>query len=144
MRTTLLIALGLCGCTAEAGGLPEQEWRYAQAHADCAPWDGAATSIELSDTPIGEPRSVPYLHILVYRGMADNKGRSELKGMESGSLSATWCTAEDACVSADAGWVDLDPKDESLEGKYNLHLPDGRTISGKFTAPIVAMRVLCG
>jgi hypothetical protein len=144
MRALMLIALGLSGCAAEAGGVPEQEWRYAVAHADCAPWDGAATTIELSDSPSGQPMTAPYLHISVYRGISDNAGRAVLDGMQSGSLSATMCTAEGACVSVDSGWVDLAPKESTLAGQYSLHLSDGRTISGKFTAPIISMRVLCG
>lgn len=144
MRTMMLIALGLSGCAAEAGGAPEREWRYAVAHADCAPWDGAATTIELSDTPSGQPMTMPYLHISVYRGISDHSGRAVLDGMQSGSLSATMCPAEGACVSGDSGWVDLAPKESTLEGRYRLHLSDGRTITGRFAAPIVSLRVLCG
>lgn len=144
MRALMLIALGLGGCAAEAGGAPEQEWRYAVAHADCAPWDGAATTIELSQSPSGQPMTGPYLHISVYRGISDNAGRSVLDGMQSGSLSATLCTAEGACVSAVSGWVDLAPKESTLSGQYNLKLSDGRTISSRFIAPVTSMRVLCG
>lgn len=143
-RTLLLITLGLGGCSAEAEGLPEQSWRFAQAHADCAPWDGAATTIELSDSPIGQQMTAPWLHISVYRGIGSNAGRSEIKGMESGGMSATWCTTADDCTSADQGWADLTPNAGTLDGQYQLHFPDGRAVSGKFTAQVVALRIMCG
>lgn len=144
MRALMLIALGLGGCASETGGVPEQEWPYAVAHADCAPWDGAATTIELSNSPNGAPRVGPWLHLSVYRGIGDNAGRAILDGMQTGSLSATLCVTESDCVSAQSGWVDLAPQGDSLAGQYNLHLSDGRTIAGKFLAPVTSMRVLCG
>ena len=144
MRAIVVLALGLGGCAAEVGGTPGQEWRYAQAHADCAPWDGAATTITLGDSPIGEAQAGPYLVISVYRSLSEVGGTTRVDGQQSQVMSARLCPADGPCVPADDGSVDLTPGDSSIRGRYSLRLTDGRMLTGSFAARIVALRVLCG
>jgi len=144
MRATLALALGLGGCAAGAAGAPGREWPYAEAHADCAPWDGAATTITLSETPIGETQTGPYLVISVYRSLSEVGGITRADGAQANSMSARLCPGDGPCVLADEGSVDLTPGDATLRGRYTLRLTDGRALTGSFTAPIKALRILCG
>lgn len=144
MRPLLLLVLGLGGCAAEAGGTPGQEWRYAEAHADCAPWDGAATTITLSDTPIGPEPSGPYLVISVYRSPEEVGGTTRIDGQLEHGMSARLCPADGDCVPAQDGAVTLTTTDSGVDGRYTLRLSDGRRLTGSFGARMIALRVLCG
>jgi hypothetical protein len=144
MRAVLVLAIGLGGCAAGAGGAPGQEWGYAEAHADCAPWDGAATTITLSDAPVGENPTGPYLVISVYRALREAGGTTRIDSQQGQGMSAQLCPADGSCILADEGSVDLTPADSSIRGRYTFRLTDGRRVTGSFTARVVAFRVLCG
>jgi hypothetical protein len=144
MRTLLAITLGLGGCAAGAAGTPGKEWPYAEAHADCAPWDGAATAIVLSETPIGGALTAPYLAISVYRSLSDVGGTTRVEGEHAHSMSARMCPGDGPCIPADGGSVELTPANGTIRGRYTLRLTDGRMLTGSFAAPVKALRVLCG
>jgi hypothetical protein len=144
MRTMLALALGLGGCAAGAGGTPEREWPFADAHADCAPWDGAATTILLSEAPVSDSLSGPYLSLSVYRSMSEVGGRTRVDGEQANGMAARLCPGDGPCVPADDGWVDLTAGDSSIIGRYQLRLTDGRSLAGHFSARIRNRRVLCG
>jgi translocator protein len=118
------------------------------AAADCAPWDGAATSIYLSDSPAGAqlPPEAPYLQLVIYRGGGDLAGRRVTLGhQEDGSGIAVHCRAGGACSTADDGTVEFGPPDASgaLTGAYHLVFADG-PVSGVFHAVWSPRTALCG
>jgi len=144
IRSLLLVVLGLGGCSAQAGDVPGQEWRYAETHADCAPWDGAATTITLSDAPIGSTPTDFYLVLSVYRSPSDVDGTTRIDGRQAEGMSARLCPAVGDCVPAQEGSVTLTTTDSGIGGRYALRLSDGRRLTGSFRARMVAFRVLCG
>jgi len=144
MRTILALALGLGGCAAGAGGIPEREWPFAEAHADCAPWDGAATTILLSEAPLSDSLSGPYLSISVYRSVTAVGGRTRVEGAHDNSMAARLCPGDGPCTPADDGWVDLTAGDSGIIGRYQLRFTDGASLTGSFSARIRNQRVLCG
>jgi hypothetical protein len=144
MRNFLWLALGLGGCAAGADGPSARTWAYAEAQPDCAPWDGAATTIQLSDAPIGDSLSRPWVRLSIYRSVSGIDGRTRLEGSKPGSMWVESCPEDGACLSADEGWVDLRTEQGSLRGTYHLRLSDGRSESGSFVAVIRERQILCG
>jgi hypothetical protein len=147
MRSSLLFAglLSLGACAAEAGEDPGKTWKFAQAHADCAPWDGAATSILLSDSAVAPTVAPPYLRISAWIPLPSAEVRADVETSGSGGMSASLCDMGERCVNADRGWVRLTPRDGKIEGHYEIHLADGRMLTGSFTANLATEpRMLCG
>ena len=144
MRNLLLLALGLGGCAAGADGTPARVWTYADAQPDCAPWDGAATTIQLSDSPIGDSLSRPYVRLSIYRSLSGIDGQTRMDGSKPGSMWAEFCAQDGACTPADEGWVDLTTESGKVRGAYQLQLSDGRSESGSFVAVIRDRQNLCG
>ena len=137
--------LGLGGCAAGAGDDPGRTWRYAEARPDCAPWDGAATSVLLSDSALAPEARPPYLRITAYVPLPTGEVRADMETSGTGGLAAGWCERVDSCVWADRGWVRLSPRNGTIEGRYQLHLSDGQTLTGSFNAPVkTEPPVLCG
>lgn len=127
---------------------PPVEWSHAVAFSDCAPWDGAATSVVLSLAPEtqGEtPR--PYLSLAVYHELDTVAGaRWPVGGMKPDTAQPAWCPAVGDCVMATAGWVEFAPRagDGPLSGRYDLTLADGRRVTGRFAAVVSPRQFLCG
>lgn len=115
--------------------------------ADCAPWDGAATSLFLSDRGVdGLPPLPPYLQVIVYTGGDQLPGTTVRLGEDrAGSGLAVRCESSAACATADAGTVEFAPvtDDSTLTGAYRLAFPDG-TISRAFRARWIRRVALCG
>ncbi len=140
--------LALLACNGPAGGEPAETWRYAVARADCAPWDGAAASVYLTDTPADSagPIAAPLLRLSVYHEMAGVRGRRWHLG-ETGpdGAVAVYCDAGEACVSANAGWIEFSRGGQgTLAGQYEVTFPDGTRRAGRFAAPVQDILVLCG
>ena len=146
MRSLLLVSLlSLGGCAAEAGEDPGKVWKYAEARPDCAPWDGAATTVLLSDAVITPDPARPYLRISAWVGLPAQEIRADVETSGSGGMSAGWCESGDSCTYADRGWVRLRPAGGKLNGEYQLHLPDGRALAGSFSATVIPQpQLLCG
>ncbi len=144
MLATLILSIGACGPGTDGPQEPGKTWRYAVAHDDCAPWDGAAVGIELSDADTNPVRP-PYLRISAYVGMPTEKVRAEIGVNGAGGMGAGLCEPDKECVNADAGWVELVPANNQLGGRYDLTLHDGRRLTGSFVAKFLSVRqVLCG
>lgn len=115
--------------------------------ADCAPWDGSATSIFLSDAP-GErlPPPLPYLQLIVYEpGARLSTRRIELGRMEDGSGIAVRCQAGGGCATSNRGTVEFDAPgpDRSLAGAYRIIFA-GDTVAGTFRARWSPRAAICG
>ena len=118
------------------------------AAADCAPWDGSATSLYLSDGPGADslPVSAPFLHIALYDTPERLSGRLITLGRsEAGSGIAVWCQSESACAQATSGTVEFDrfTPGAELTGSYLLVFPDAR-VTAVFRARWYSRRALCG
>lgn len=118
------------------------------AAADCAPWDGAATSIYLSDaTDSGRiPPPPPYLQLIIYQPAArlvDH--RVEFGRMEDGSGIAVRCQAGGGCATSNRGSVEFGAagEDGALLGSYTIDF-SGDTVAGTFRARWVQRAAICG
>jgi benzodiazapine receptor len=115
--------------------------------ADCAPWDGSATSIFLSDAP-GErlPPPLPYLQVIIYEpGPRLFTRRIDLGRMEDGSGIALRCQTGGGCATSNRGTVEFDAPgpDGSLAGAYRIIFA-GDTVAGTFRARWSPRTAICG
>jgi tryptophan-rich sensory protein len=118
------------------------------AAADCAPWDGSATSFYLTNDASADslPVTAPFLHIAVYDTPERLGGRTVTLGRsEAGSGIAVWCQTESSCAQATSGTVEFDrfTPGAELTGSYLIAFPDGR-VTAAFRAAWYARRALCG
>jgi hypothetical protein len=146
MRALAAIVI-LGACSAPVSSAPATEWTRAWAVADCAPWDGSATSIIMTDAPDDSPPPFPQLRISVYHDLQSVAGARWPVGASAPDGGAgVYCPAGGACVSATGGWVDFEPAADggTLRGRYELTMPDGRRWNGSFVAPVRQMKVMCG
>lgn len=146
-RLVLILALLACD-GGPAGEDSNESWAYAVARPDCAPWDGAATSVYLTAEPAdsGFATPTPSLTLGVYHHLDGVRGARWLLG-DSGpdAAVAMFCSAESACVSATSGWIEFTPgRGGPLSGQYNVTFPDGSRRAGHFSAPVQDIAVLCG
>lgn len=114
------------------------------AAADCAPWDGAATSIYLSRS--ADPSSPPELQLVVYLSVEGLPGRRiELGRQEAGSGIALHCESPSACTTSSAGIVEFSSPAEAgvLAGAYRVEFDDG-VVAGTFRATWSKRVALCG
>ncbi len=115
--------------------------------ADCAPWDGSATSIFLSDSPDERlPPPLPYLQLIIYEpGSRLSARRIELGRMEAGSGISVRCLSGGECATTNRGWVAFEATDPdgALLGSYQLHFASD-TVSGAFRARWSTRAAICG
>jgi hypothetical protein len=114
------------------------------AAADCAPWDGAATSIYLSR--LDHPSGSPELQLVVYLAGEGLPGRRvQLGRPEAGSGIALHCESSSSCTTSSAGEIEFaSPAEEGvLTGVYRVEFDDG-AVSGTFRATWSRRVALCG
>jgi hypothetical protein len=114
------------------------------AAADCAPWDGAATSIYLSSS--ADPSAPPELQLVVYLGGEGLPGRRvELGRQEAGSGIALRCDSPSSCTTSSAGVIEFALSAEAgvLAGAYRVEF-DERAVAGTFRATWSRRVALCG
>ncbi|HOX20208.1 MAG TPA: tryptophan-rich sensory protein [Gemmatimonadales bacterium] len=114
------------------------------AAADCAPWDGAATSIYLSTS--ADPSGPPQLQLVVYLSGEGLPGRRiELGRQEAGSGIALHCESASSCTTSSAGVIEFaSPAEEGiLAGAYRVEFDDG-VVAGTFRATWSRRVALCG
>ncbi len=146
MKALLLIVV-IGACTASAGSAPSTEWQRAWATADCAPWDGAATSIYMTDAPEDSLAAYPVLRISVYHDLRSVSGSRWVIGESTPDGAAgVLCGPGTSCTSATGGWVEFEGATAGgpLRGRYELRMPDGRRMAGGFAAPVHQTAVMCG
>ncbi len=118
------------------------------AAADCAPWDGSATSIYLSESPeLGVlPPPPPYLQMIIYEPGSQLSARAITLGrLEGGSGIAVRCQVGGGCATSNRGTVTFNDPDEdgSLLGSYQLTFASD-TIAGTFRARWSMRAAICG
>ena len=151
-RPAIALILVLAAC-APGRGIPIDP-RPAFAHASCAPWDGGAVRIVLSqetDT-LRVLRGPPAagLELGAYTGIANAVGHefrvdAEGRSGDGRTGGAVRCERGE-CVSANSGVIRLEARraDSILIGSYAVGFPDGTRQQGRFAARWLAARPLCG
>jgi hypothetical protein len=139
--------MGALACTA----LPtDTGFPLAYLHDDCAPWDGAALTLVLSQHEIDSRLAVGYpnLRITSYRPPSSLAGGSfSWEGDAQSDGYATLCDSADSCASATRVSVDFDRAQGSGEvvtGQVRVELEDGRIVAGPFSARRLEYPMLCG
>ena len=143
----------LCGtlaaCATGGEGPPPvvEEWDHAVAMADCAPWDGPATTVYLTKVPYSDEMPTPYLRLALYHGINEVAGQRWAVGAghEQDGLPSL-CPAAGACVNARSGWIAFEDRtaEAPLEGSYDLTFENGQRLAGSFVAPVLERLALCG
>ena len=141
----LFAFVGACsgnGLTAPPPGL-----RHAVATPFCAPNDGPAVALYLSDAATTSlPPSVPYLRVGVWQPLAALSGETWSVAPDDGEGGA-WLHSEPATFEiASGGTVSVRSvtADGDVIGTLDIIFPDRRRIKGDFTAKWIAGRPICG
>ena len=149
-----LTSLGLRLTTHALGQQAPPARQPAYAHASCAPWDGMAVRIVVSDERDtirvlhNAPR--PGLELAAYTHLNRALGRELRVGAEArsdDSSGGAWrCDARGNCSAATGGIIQLErmTSDSTLVGSYALTFPDGEFLRGRFAAHWLVDRPLCG
>lgn len=140
------LALVLLACdSGSAGAGPAEPWAYAVAEPSCAPWDGAATAVVLSTSPLDSLNTPPHLSLLLYQGPEAARGhRFEVGATGTAGAGASYCPPVGDCTWATAGEVRVSGAGGMFAGSYDLIFADGSHQSGRFTAPLRERQALCG
>jgi len=147
MRPPLLLVIGSLACTA----LPtDTGFALAYLHDDCAPWDGAALTLVLSQQELDSRMAVSYpsLRITSWRPPSSLAGASfSWDGDAQSDGYATLCESAESCVDATRVSVDfnrIQRLPDVVTGQVRVELEDGRIIGGPFAARRLGYPVLCG
>jgi hypothetical protein len=117
----LIVAIG--GSVASASSAPGIEWKRAWAAADCAPWDGAAASVYMTDAPEDSVAAYPLLRISVYHALGSVSGaRWSIGESKPDGAAGVLCGPGTNCTSATGGWVEFEGAAAGgpLRGRYEL------------------------
>lgn len=148
MRWIMLCsALTACATGGEMSPPAAEEWSHAVAMADCAPWDGPATTVYLTQVPYSDSLPSPSLRLALYHGIDEVAGRRWSVGLDNDRDGLpSYCPVLGDCVLTRSGWVEFEARDASgpLAGSYDLILQNGRRITGQFAAPVMERLALCG
>lgn len=148
LRRTLWIALATLACNS---ALPtDTGFALTYLHDDCAPWDGRALTLVLTEQEIdvGVETSYPNLRITSWRPPSSLPGSSfSWDGDAQDDGYAALCDSADSCVRARRVRVDFDraqPSADEVNGRVRVELEDGRIVAGPFAAHVLDFVVLCG
>ena len=119
---------------------------YATVGQTCAPWDGPALALVLSDTTGCSPPKGPYVQISLWRDLPPRAGKTFSFDNRNSNGQASRCIKPNECEAAISGSVVFDVVDEGkrAQGRYELRFKDGGTESGSFEADWCQSRALCG
>jgi hypothetical protein len=114
----------------------------------CAPWDGPAVALFLTDQPaVATYPSAPYAAIMVYRSISAVVGHHFDVSPESQNLGqAQICPAVGECQPANGASVSFRElrADSTVEVEYRLDLAPNRVMTGKGRARFYPTAALCG
>jgi hypothetical protein len=144
-----------CTDRAEAVNIPKEEpesgsYPYALATRSCAPWDGAAFAITLTQSRQScdrKARSGPYLSLVIYQNIDTLKPGTIVLGVRAGQAARCEDTSNGpSCRSAQSGRITMDhvgPKGE-VSGSYELQFPNAPPEKGSFKSELCPEPALCG
>lgn len=142
MKKLALVGLiTACGSPPGASSAPPGGFPEAVATADCAPFDGPATSIYLipegadSAGPLSGEASAPHIRISIYRDIGEIGGQTF--EIEAAVTDAVRCSGGTPCESATGGRVRVDEagREDGVAGEVHLEFETGGPVSGSFDAP---------
>jgi hypothetical protein len=121
---------------------------YAVVRGSCAPWDGPAVAVTLTEQRASCKQAVyPQLQIAVWRGFPIVAPATiEFNDKADNGGAAVLCTAENACQRAVSGEVKFDSYNDgkSAKGSYEFTFRDGTTMKGTFDAEWCQEKIMCG
>lgn len=144
-----------CIDRAEAVNVPKQgaesgPYAYALATRSCAPWDGAAFAITLTQSKQScdrKARSGPYLSLVIYQNIDALKPGTIVLGVRTGQAARCEDSPKGpSCRSAQSGRITVDhvgPKGE-VSGSYELQFPNAPPEKGSFKTELCPEPALCG
>ena len=117
-------------------------------HDDCAPWDGAATSLFLG---VERAKTVfhpdaPYLHVALYSNTLGFPTGERIRfGVPGNQGHAQYCLKADDCVTGRAVSIEFSKIEANLlEGRLEVLFDRRPAIRGGFRAARMPFRALCG
>ena len=138
----LLMALG-CGLALEMEKFP-----YATVAPSCAPWDGPATELHFSTSPLKCGQGdVIQLTISFWRELPLHDGQTFTLDAKSNWGGASYCASGQwPCERATSGSVHIESfsQDKGARGMYELTFPKLGHVSGSFQASWCRMSIRCG
>lgn len=146
-----VFATGACSSHPASDARPtDTGFALAYVHDDCAPWDGAALTIVLTQVVMDDPfaTAFPHARITSYRPPSRLAGSSlDWSGPGHDEGYAAACDSAGACTPATGVELRFDgeqPDPARLRGILYMELEDGRVIGGPFDARPLAFTALCG
>lgn len=154
LRACLLTALALstpvtCSGPDDAPVTGPTPFAHAAYHPDCAPWDGGAVTVYLSDQAVPGPHAPPRPHVSIalYRPLTSLVGSTvRWTGRDDQQGHVSRCPDQGDCQEASAVWirlVSLDP-DGVLRGEVRLDFGADDVVAGTFEAVRIPFEPLCG
>ncbi len=139
--------LGACASGADPAPAPHPPdgFDFAYALPDCAPWDGRAVRIVLTNAATDDPESArPQLRAIIFPRETRLAGTYRWPASTDQGTGARCGT--DSCDQATAGQVRVisERADSVLEGTLTLRFANGETVSGQFRAFWRPRVVYCG
>ncbi len=120
---------------------------YGTIRGSCAPWDGPAIGITLTNEPAQcKTTSEPFISIGIWRGLPVQTGQVVKFAPGSDAGFASRCKKEGNCERAQSGTITFDRYEQGsgASGRYELHFKDDETLSGTFDVKWCQERVVCG
>ena len=120
---------------------------YGTMQSSCAPWDGPALGITLTNQPAQCKRtSEPFISIGIWRGLPVQSGQVVKFAPGSDAGFASRCKKEGDCERAQSGSITFDRYEagSGASGRYELHFKNDETLSGTFDVKWCEERVVCG
>lgn len=141
----LFTAFALLACGGEAAPGPVPGYPFAYAWNDCAPWDGPAVTLYLSERALDSlPPSSGQLTVTLWVGRDQAVGRTFRSSDDPVRGAALDCRTPSACEPASVWRVSLRGfARDTLDGSVDLRL-GGRVVAGSFRARWMPKRMLCG
>jgi hypothetical protein len=143
----LCAALSACATGGDEPPPVVEEWNHAVAMADCAPWDGPATTVYLTQVPYQAELARPFLRLTIHHGVSEMPGHRWEVGTDHDREGLPWlCPDSGECATARTGWIAFEGREaeDPLRGSYDLTFEDGRRVVGRFVAPVLERPALCG
>lgn len=135
-----VVAIAVTAVSAPAG------FSYGTIQSSCAPWDGPAIAVTLTNEPAQCKRtSGPFISIGIWRGLPVQAGRVVKFAPGSDAGFASRCKKEGDCERAQSGTITFDRYEEGsgASGRYELHFKGDETLSATFDVKWCDERAIC-
>lgn len=149
MRTQLALTLFLLALVIPASGQNGKEaFSDGIIQPSCAPWDGAAMAITLTQAPVDSKTfpKPPYVTINIWRELPLHDGQVFKFTYSSNLGSVGRCVKEGDCQIANSAEIRLDSVKVGVgaTGHYDIHFKNGDSLSGSFDVKWRDFHQRCG